>query len=154
MKRFELPIYLALLVLLSGLLISEGRIAARLSGAQSLSAKELYATLAHPQLAVQVIDLRRYDDDQYLDEHVPGAIPMPACDLEQAPAGAADRIFSYAPTILITDSGDLSSFEKCRMKFSLARNLAGGMAAWTKANLPVDSGDYSPPKFGAGGGCL
>ena len=38
--------------------------------------------------------------------------------------------------------------------FKLARNLEGGIEGWTDEGLPEDSGEYVPPKPGAGGGCL
>jgi rhodanese-related sulfurtransferase len=103
---------------------------------------------------LQIVDLRPYDDEHYLDAHIPGAIPSPGCDEGQTPEKAKDRIYSYVQTIIVTEAGDSAAFEACSKRFGQARLLAGGMAAWTEASLPEDTGDYSPPKNAAGGGCL
>lgn len=154
MKRIEPLLYVAALAVLGGLLFSEGRRTTQLLAQQPVSPKELYGLLSNPQVKVQVVDLRAYDDDHFLDAHIPGAIPLPGCDLAQAPAPARDRVYAYVPTVLVTDSGDAAAFDACKAKFGQARLLAGGMAAWSEANRPEDTGDYTPPKNAAGGGCL
>jgi rhodanese-related sulfurtransferase len=154
MKRLEGLLYVAALAVLSVVLLFEGKTWTSLATRQPVTPKELYALLSNPQVKVQVVDLRAYDDDHFLDTHVPGAVPLPACDPDQAPQSARDRVYPYVMTVLVTDDGDLAAFEKCRERFGLAKNLAGGMAAWSDANLPEDTGDYSAPKSSAGGGCL
>ncbi len=154
MKRFEPALYLGLIALLGGLLLVEGRRTTGLLARQPVSPRALYALLSNPQLKVQVVDLRAYDDDHYLDAHIPGAIPLPGCDVSQAPEAARDRVYPYVDTILVTDSGDPLAFEACRGRFGQARLLEGGMEGWSLANRPEDTGDYSPPKSSAGGGCL
>ena len=154
MKRFELAIYVAALAILGVLLMAEGRKTTELEARAAVSPKELWALLSNPQVKVQIVDLRPYDDDHYLDTHIPGSIPLPACDVEQAPVAARERIYPYVTTIIVTEDGDAAAFEKCRAKFGAARNLAGGLTAWTDENRPEDTGEYSPPKAGAGGGCL
>jgi rhodanese-related sulfurtransferase len=153
-KQLEGWLYVAALAALSAVLVVEGRTHARLAQAQPVTPRELYALLGNPQLKVQVVDLRAYDDDHFLDTHVPGAVPLPGCDDAQAPAAARERVYPYVMTVLVTDDGDEAAFAKCRERFSFARNLAGGMAAWSDATLPEDTGDYAAPKAGAGGGCL
>lgn len=155
MKRFEPLIYLAVLAVLSVALIAEGRRSTELDGRQQVQPKELYALLSNPQVKVQLVDLRAYDDDQYLDAHVPGAVPLPECELEKAPEAARDRVYPYVTTVLITADGQPGpALERCRGLFTNARVLAGGMTAWSDALLPEDTGDYAPPKNAAGGGCL
>lgn len=154
MKRFETAIYVAALAVLGALLLLEGRRTTELLAQQAVTPKELYAQLSNPQLKLQIVDLRAYDDDHYIDTHIPGAIPLPDCDDAKAPEKAKDRVYSYVSTIIVTDSGDAAVFEKCRARFGQARLLAGGMEGWSDANLPEDTGDYSPPKNAAGGGCL
>ncbi|MBL8915927.1 MAG: rhodanese-like domain-containing protein [Archangium sp.] len=154
LKPFEALIYIGALALLSVVLLFEGRTYTSLASQQPVTAKELYALLSNPQVKVQVVDLRAYDDDHFLDTHVPGSVPLPECDPEKAPPAARERVYPYVMTVLVTDEGDTATFEKCRGRFGLARNLAGGIAAWSDANLPEDTGDYSAPKAGAGGGCL
>lgn len=118
-----------------------------------ITARELYARLAQSQVKVQIIDIRVPSAHGYDDAHVPGAIPLPGCDLEAAPASVRDHIFAYMPTVVV--AGDATAgVESCLARFAMAKTLAGGMSAWSAANLPEDSGEYSPPKAGGGGGCL
>ena len=154
MKRFEALIYVAAMAVLGVLLLLEGRRTTELLAHQAVSPKELYQQLSNPQLKLQIVDLRAYDDDHFIDTHIPGAIPLPGCDVAQAPEKARDRVYSYVSTIIVTDTGDTAAFEACRAKFGQARMLAGGMEGWSNANLPEDTGDYAPPKNAAGGGCL
>lgn len=154
MKRFEAALYVAAMAVLGALLMGEGRRTTELLAKQAVQPKELYALLSNPQVRVQIVDLRPYDDDHYLDTHIPGAIPLPGCDLAQAPEKARDRVYPYLKTVIVTASGDAEAFEKCRAKFGEVRMLAGGQEGWSDANLPEDTGDYSPPKSAAGGGCL
>lgn len=154
MKRFETALYVGALVVLGTLLLLEGRRTTELLAHQAVSPKELYALLSNPQVKLQIVDLRAYDDDHFLDTHIPGAIPLPDCAPDQAPEAARERVYPYVNTIIVTDSGDTAAFEACRARFGQARLLAGGMEGWTDANLPEDTGDYTPPKNAAGGGCL
>jgi rhodanese-related sulfurtransferase len=153
-KRVESLIYVAAMVVLSVLLLVEGRRTTTLLARRAVTPRELFAQLSNPQVKLQLVDIRPYDDEHYLDAHVPGAIPMPGCALEQAPEAARERIYPYVSTIIITADGDEAAFEACREKFGQARLLAGGMSGWSEANLPEDTGDYAPPKSAAGGGCL
>mgnify|MGYP000962779426 CR=1 FL=1 len=154
MKKLEQAIYVAAMVIVSVLLFAEGRRSAALDEKEAVAPKSLYALLSNPQVKLQIVDLRAYDDDGYLDTHVPGAIPMPECDPAKGPATAADRIYPYVTTILITQDGTGPALDACRGRFALARVLAGGQDAWSAALLPEDTGDYAPPKSAAGGGCL
>jgi|APLak6261675434_1056106.scaffolds.fasta_scaffold01019_2 3-mercaptopyruvate sulfurtransferase SseA len=154
MKRFETALYVAALAILGALLLAEGRRSTELLAHQAISPKELYRQLGNPQVKLQIVDLRAYDDDHFIDTHIPGAIPLPDCDDEKAPASSRDRVYPYVSTIIVTDSGDVAAFEKCRARFGQARLLEGGMEGWSDANLPEDTGEYSPPKNAAGGGCL
>lgn len=152
MKRAVEPIvYVALLALLSAGALAEGRRRAELDRRLPLTPQELYRTLARSQVRWQVIDARTSDFD---DAHVPGSIPFPACDAGRTPAAARERIVASAPTVIVTASGEAKESEPCLARFTSARVLAGGMAAWSDANLPEDSGDYAPPSSRAGGGCL
>lgn len=153
--NLELPIYSAVVLALGGTLLGLGAENSRLRAEQPLTPKEAYALLANPQVRVQVIDTRPLDDDNYLDTHVPGAIPLPGCDDDAStPAAAREHAYPYLTTIIVSAEGEPAVFEKCRARFKLARNLQGGMSGWSDARLPEDTGEYSPPKAGAGGGCL
>jgi 3-mercaptopyruvate sulfurtransferase SseA len=153
-KRFEALVYAAVLAVLSLMLVAEGRRATKLAAQQAIAPKALYAQLSNPKVQLQVVDLRDYDDDHFLDAHIPGAIPFPGCDLSRAPGRARDRAYPYVATVLVTESGDPSALAACASHFGQVRLLAGGMDAWSNANLPEDTGDYVPPKAGGGGGCL
>jgi 3-mercaptopyruvate sulfurtransferase SseA len=154
MKKFETLVYVAAMAILGVALVAEGRHTTELLAHQAVSPKALYALLSNPQLKVQIVDLRAYDDDHFLDTHIPGAIPWPGCDREKAPEPARERVYPYVNTIIVTDTGDTAAFEACRSKFGQAQLLEGGMAAWSNANLPEDTGEYAAPKNAAGGGCL
>jgi hypothetical protein len=129
MKRLLEPLaWVAVLALLSGMVLSEGKRRTALEGRVPVGVKELYRT--------------------------PGSIPMPGCDLARAPEPARDRVYPSVPTVIVTASGDPAEAARCAGFFASARLLAGGMEAWSASNLPEDSGEYSPPSAKAGGGCL
>jgi len=146
--------YVAVLAVLAAVLVAEGRRRVDLERRLPVEAKELYRTLARSQTGWQVIDVRPDLADGYEESHVPGAIPLPGCDLARAPAGARDRIYPTVPTIVVSGEGDEPELRACLARFGTARGLAGGMAAWSAARLPEDSGEYAPPSAKAGGGCL
>jgi rhodanese-related sulfurtransferase len=154
MTRLELMGWVALLTLLSGGVLAEGRRRAALERQVAVGARELYRTLARSQATLQVVDVRADLEEGYEDARVPGAIPMPGCNLAATPGPARDRIYASVPTVLVTSSGDPVEIARCAGLFTSARMLEGGMAAWTDANLPEDGGEYSPPAARAGGGCL
>ncbi len=154
MNRLEPFIYILVLSALGVGLVAEGAKSVRLQEHISVTPKDVYKMLSNSQLKMQIIDARAYDDDHYLDSHIPGSVPLPHCSDADAPKGAAERAFSYVTTVVISDDGDAETFVRCSQRFKIARNLKGGMNAWSDANLPFDVGDYSPPKNSAGGGCL
>jgi rhodanese-related sulfurtransferase len=154
MKRLEPLLWVAVLAVLSGMVVSEGKHRAALENRVPIGVKELYRTMARSKTALQVVDVRKDLEEGYQDARVPGAIPMPGCDLAATPEKARDRIYPSVPTVLVTSSGDPADAARCAHLFTSARLLEGGMAAWGEANLPEDSGDYSPPSAKAGGGCL
>lgn len=150
----EAVAWIAALALAAGLVWSEGSRRAVLEAKVPVAARDLYRTLARSQAAVQVVDVREDLSSGYADAHVPGAIPLPGCDLAAAPERARARIVRSAPTVLVGATGAASESARCAGLFTAARTLAGGMEAWSDASLPEDSGDYAPPSSRAGGGCL
>jgi rhodanese-related sulfurtransferase len=150
---FELGAWVAALAVLSALLVQEGRRRVDLERRVPVQAREVYRTLARSQTAWQVIDVRPDLADGYEDSHVPGAIPVPGCDLARAPGVVRDRVFPSVPTVVV-GAGDDAGLAPCLARFGSARPLAGGMSAWSAARLPEDSGPYSAPSVKAGGGCL
>ncbi len=154
MKRFVEPAaWFAVLGVLATLVWGEGRERARLERQLPVEPRDLYRSLARSQTALQVVDVRG-DLTRYEDAHVPGSVPMPGCELAQAPETARHRIDASVPTVLVGGSGGDAEASLCARRFTTARTLAGGMEAWSDANLPEDSGVYSPPSVRAGGGCL
>jgi rhodanese-related sulfurtransferase len=155
MRRWLEPAGWALLLLaLSALVVGEGARRADLERRLPLTPAELYRTLARSQTAWQIVDARGDVAAGYEDAHVPGAIPMPACDPSLAPEAARGRVHRGVPTVVVTAGGDADVVRRCLARFALARSLAGGMDAWSGASLPEDSGPYTPPSTRAGGGCL
>ncbi len=146
-------VWMAALVILSALIAREAFARAELERAVPLTARELYAAIGASQVKLQLVDIRAELED-YDDTHVPGSIPLPGCEPAGAPAGVAERVLASVPTVIISAAGERAAFDACAARFTAARNLAGGMSAWSDANLPEDSGDYVPPKAAAGGGCL
>lgn len=152
--RVELAAWAALLLALSAGVAVEGRRGAELERRMPLGARELYRTLARSRTAWQIVDVRNDLAGGYEDAHVPGAVPMPGCDLARAPGAARDRIQRSVPTAIVSEGGDGDAVQRCLARFTSARVLAGGMDAWSAAGLPEDSGEYAPPSVKAGGGCL
>lgn len=144
----------AALVLLAALLLSEGRRRVELERRVAVEAKQLYRQLSRGAVSLQLLDVRPDLADGYEDTHVPGALPLPGCDLARAPEAARARILATVPTVIISAAGDEPELPACLARFSAARALAGGMEAWSAARLPEDTGEYAPPSAKAGGGCL
>ena len=67
-----------------------------------MAPRELYRTLARSQTGLQIVDVRQDLGAGYGDAHVPGAIPLPGCDLARAPERARERLVRSAPTILVS----------------------------------------------------
>ncbi len=161
--KIERVIYIGLIIVLAGLLVSFGKKEIELQKQIPITAEELYKKLANPRVNLQIIDVRPYEpeDEDYEDEymyytdiHLPGAIPLPDCDETKAPEEAVEQINPYLPTIIVSENGDPEIFKKCAQKFKIVQNLAGGIVAWDEAGLPTEDGEYEPPKMGGGGGCL
>ncbi|MBI4821740.1 MAG: rhodanese-like domain-containing protein [Deltaproteobacteria bacterium] len=153
MSRLEPMAWFGTLAILTGVVIWEGARRAELEAELPIESKELYGKLAKSSVRLQLIDVRT-DGDEFEDAHVPGAIPFPGCDPSATDSKALPRILASAPSVIISEDGDAQVFAKCRAHFTTARNLAGGMAAWSDANYPEDVGEYTPPRAAAGGGCL
>lgn len=152
--RVEVLASAAIVAMLSTMLVLEGSRRVELERRVPVEPKELYRTLARSQTSWQVVDVRPDLSEGYEEAHVPGALPLPGCDLTLAPEAARARILFSVPTVVVGASGDPEAMRACLSRFASARGLAGGMDAWIGANLPEDVGAYSPPSAKAGGGCL
>ena len=144
MKKLEPLIWIGMIALFAALIVREGRRTSELEAKVFVSPEELYALLARSKVPPQIVDVR----DAYEDSHIPGAIPFPGCEK------ASEWIIESRPSVIVTEEGDATLFAKCRERFTLSRNLAGGMTAWIDANYPEDEGEFAPPRTSAGGGCL
>ena len=154
MRKLETYIYIVLFFALGAGVLTEGARAAALEQSVGLAPKDLYRRIAKGQGALQIVDIRGDVEDNYEDTHIPGAIPFPGCDLAATPEAAKARIERMVPTVVVSEDGGPAEFAKCAAFFTSARNLEGGLEGWVDQNLPEDSGEYQPPKAGAGGGCL
>jgi rhodanese-related sulfurtransferase len=146
--------WVAVILLLAGLLLVEGRRRVELERRVPVAPRLLYGLLSRSAVSLQLVDVRPDLADGYEDTHVPGALPLPGCDLSRAPAAARERILTTVPTGVVSAAGDEPELPACLARFAAARALAGGMEAWGEARLPEDSGEYAPPSAKAGGGCL
>ena len=151
--RAEVVASAAVLAVLSAMLLIEGNRRVELERRIPVEPKEVYRTLARSQASWQVVDVRPDLSEGYEESHVPGALPLPAATRPGA-RGRPARILFSVPTVVVAPKDDPDALRACLARFASARGLAGGMDAWTGANLPEDTGAYSPPSAKAGGGCL
>ena len=147
----ETAAWLAALAAAAGLVWSEGAERAALERRVPVAPRELYRALARAPEGLQVVDVRE-DRGGFEDAHVPGAIPLPGCELARAPERARARLVGSAPTVLVGATGAAEETERCAGLFRSARTLAGGMEGWSEAGLPEDAGAWIPPPPETGGG--
>ena len=152
-KWLEPGAWFTIITVLSVLILGAGMKSAELREALPIPPKALYKILAKSKRTLQIVDVRE-DAEEFEDTHVPGALPFPGCDLDKTPDEVRPHVLASVPTIVVSEEGDPEVFKKCQSFFKLARNLEGGIEGWTDEGLPEDSGEYVPPKPGAGGGCL
>ena len=97
------------------------------------------ATLLINREDAQVIDVR--GSDEYVSGHLPDSRNIPLEQLE-ARAGELEK-FKDTPVILVCQTGARSA-NACKqlekLGFGKVRNLAGGIAGWRAAGLPVRKG--------------
>ncbi len=153
-RALQEKILIAFVVVLSLLVIKEGRESVALKAQRPIQPRELFKKVSQSQVKLQVLDVRADVEKFYEDIHIPGAVPYPNCDPEMVSKAVGERIFFYSPTVIVSEDGNLDVFQHCRTQFANVVNLEGGMTAWSDEGLPEDSGEYVPPKAGAGGGCL
>ncbi len=82
---------------------------------------------------------------QYRDGHIPGAIHLPFQKL----ADEEDRLRGYDVLIVYGDDfkddlADGMSKRLLEMGFKNVRTLRGGLKAWTRADLDLETGDPQP----------
>ncbi|MEJ5172911.1 MAG: rhodanese-like domain-containing protein [Hydrogenothermaceae bacterium] len=160
--KVERSIYIVVIAILAVYLLILGKKQIELQKNIPITAEELYKKLSNPKLKVQVVDVRELTSSDevggYEDSRIPGSLPFPNCDESKMTTEnlqeALKRINPYAYTVIVSTDGNPEIFKKCAEKFSNAQNLAGGMGSWQEAGLPDESGEYTPPKAGGGGGCL
>jgi hypothetical protein len=152
-------VFLAVILGLSGLLVSKSMAQVQLEREVPVNATGLYGDLASG-IKPQIVDMRPLVDDDNEDvggfeyTHIPGSIPFPGCDPLTTPEGAMGQIQPGVPTVIVSAEGSADDYARCADVFSRARNLEGGMLGWMDEFYPEDEGEYTPPSMGAGGGCL
>jgi len=146
--KIERSVYIVVILVLAFVLFTLGKKEVELKKQIPITAEELYKKLSNPKIKVQIIDVREltssdevggYDESKMTTENLKEALK---------------RINPYAYTVIVSSDGNQEIFKKCASKFTNVQNLAGGMKAWQDAGLPDESGEYTPPKAGGGGGCL
>ena len=128
-------LYVAIAVFSGALTIASFLI--RPAGRNSVSPNQ--ATQLINREDAQVIDVR--EPDQYADGHLPESRNIPLDQLE-ARAGELDRL-KDVPLILVCQTGTRSiaaSKQLAKLGFAKVNNLAGGIAGWRAAGLPLRKG--------------
>ena len=97
------------------------------------------ATLLINRESAQIIDVRA--TDEYVSGHLPESRNIPLEQLE-ARAGELDKL-KDVPLILVCQTGARSTSaakQLAKLGFTKANNLAGGIAGWRTAGLPLRKG--------------
>ena len=144
----------AALALSTSFVVYEGARRAELDAQTPLPPKQLYKLIGTSSVKLQIVDARPDPEDNYEDDHVPGAIPFPGCDAARVDDKVRPFLVPSVPTVIVTQDGDPQVFAACAAYFTAPQNLAGGFDAWEEAGLPTVGDVYVPPKPSAGGGCL
>ena len=122
------------LVLVSGMMLIWPIIGRRLSGVQEVGTLEATQLINH-QNAI-VLDVR--EDSEFYAGHVPHSVHVP---LGQLAKHAELEKYKNRPVIAICRSG-MRSGRACgvlrKNGFEQVYNLAGGITAWERANMPME----------------
>jgi rhodanese-related sulfurtransferase len=144
----------AALALSTSFVVYEGARRADLDEQTPLAPKQLYKMIGTSTTKVQIVDVRPDPTENYEDDHVPGSIPFPGCDVAALDEKIRPFVVPSVPTVVVSQDGDAKVFATCAAVFTAARNLQGGFDGWEEAGLPTVGDVYVPPKPSAGGGCL
>jgi rhodanese-related sulfurtransferase len=124
----------AALVVVVGLLVYEP-LSRRASGVQDVSPLQLPQLMSHESaVVVDVSEAREYDAG-----HIPGSVNVPLGDLRDGP-GKLEK-FKGRPVVAVCPNGNRSLKGATMLRrhgFEPVYNLAGGLTAWKKENLPVE----------------
>ena len=123
-----------MLVLASGLMLLWPVIGRRISGVREVGTLEATQLINH-QNAV-VLDVR--EDSEFYAGHIPHSVHVP---LRQLAKHAELEKYKDRPVIAICRSG-MRSGRACgvlrKKGFEQVYNLAGGITAWERANMPME----------------
>ena len=125
---------IVLLVLVSGGMLLWPIFSSRISGIKSVGTQEATQLINH-QNAV-VFDVR--EDSEYYAGHIPHSVHFPLGQLAKHPELEK---YKNRPVIAICRSG-MRSGRACgvlrKSGFEQVYNLAGGITAWERANMPME----------------
>lgn len=134
MQFIQNNIAIILLVLTSGLMLLWPIIGRRMSGVREVGTLEATQLINH-QNAV-VLDVR--EDSEFYSGHIPHSVHVP---LGQLAKHAELEKYKSRPVIAICRSG-MRSGRACgvlrKNGFEQVYNLAGGITAWERANMPME----------------
>jgi len=109
-------------------------IAPKLSGVKKISASEYIEFRHNPHT---LLDVR--SSGEWQSGHAPGAMHIPLGDI----ANRAGEVPGMKPLVVICASGNRSAMAATTLAtygIPVVYNFSGGMGAWKKAGLPVQSG--------------
>jgi len=125
---------LVALVLVSGLMLLWPIIGRRISGIKDVGMLEATQLINHQDAIV--LDVR--EDSEYYAGHIPRSVHVP---LGQLAKHAELEKYKTRPVIAICRSG-MRSGRACSVLrkngFEQVYNLAGGISAWERANMPME----------------
>lgn len=123
------------IALLSGVMLFWSAFGNRIRGIKEVGPTAALQLINHKN--AMVLDVR--EADEYKAGHVLGAMPMPLGKLKDR-IGELEK-YRDMPIVVVCRSG-IRSASACvtlgKQGFSQAHNLAGGIAAWQKSNLPLE----------------
>lgn len=135
MQFIQSNIWLILIAVTSGLMLIWSFVGNRLRGVNDVDCAAALQLINHKE--AQVLDVR--ENDEYKGGHLLNAKLVPLGKLRER-IGELER-HRDQPLVVVCRSGQRSATACAMLRregFSQVYNLAGGVMAWQKANLPLE----------------